>query len=110
MAIEVIFSEEAKTELDNIRIRLTQRGAGKTAQNRLNNIFNAIERISTRPDRYPQDHFKPENKQLAVNGYVVSFNYRLSDSGTEIVVVERVYSPGQNRALESINLHHFELV
>lgn len=73
---EIIVSDEALEDLSSIEQWLTQPGAAKRASRR----FQAVQ--------HPTDRFNPKNRQLVVQGYVVSYRFIRSAAGSTFAVIE----------------------
>jgi hypothetical protein len=98
MKIAILLSFEAREDIKQQRRYYTQPGAGKPAARKQFNLSRAIKtRLRTEFRIHKQDRFHPENQQLLVDGFTISYNVFQSEAGTIFIQVDRVFGPGQDR-------------
>lgn len=98
----LLYTPEAREDLDTIRAWLTQPGAGPAARRRLAAIRTAISRLRQHPCLYPAGQHSGVRELPCDGGYRAL--YRVTpDTGSNAtagdVRVLRVFGPGQHRAI-----------
>lgn len=101
MPTQLTLAPAAARDLDNVRLWLTQPGAGATAQASLIDISDAIETIADAPFQCPLSRDHPDTRARVVRRHTIVYETDPhpgpAPAYATLVRVLRVFRPGQSR-------------
>jgi plasmid stabilization system protein ParE len=91
----VFWTRSAARDLEQVQGWLTQPGSGRRAHVTVERIKAAADALATTAMQYAPDPHRPISRRMVIDRHVVRFRVIAEGDGPGLVVVERVFGPGQ---------------